>query len=139
MIEELIEGLEEQKKQKKQTNKVRYLGTSVAITSILYGIYIIGYEGYFINLVQPYISTLPEDLIGAALLLAGFTKAIGIATGNAFLKRQSIYALSFLWGGLAAVAALYSFGIGYPSPSYIFTAKILADCLRISFKGDFTP
>ena len=138
MIEELIDGLEEQKKQKKQTNRVRYLGTSVAITSILYGIFIVCYDGYFINLLQPYISTLPENLIGAALLLAGFAKAIGIATGNAFLKRHSIYALSFLWGGLTAVGVLYSFGIGYPSAVYIFTAKILADCLRISFKGDYT-
>lgn len=132
MSKEIIEGLEESKKQAK---KVHYLGMSVGIVSFLTGMFFTLFSGELSVFFQPYLKNVPEIFVGVTLVAFGAMKVIGILTNNMLLRKISIVALSFLWGSLFVVSTVYSFGIGFPSISFIFAGKVAADCMRISTRG----
>lgn len=132
MSKEIIEGLEESKKQAK---KVHYLGMSVGIVSFLTGMFFTLFSGELSVFFQPYLKNVPEIFVGMTLIGFGLMKVIGILTNNMLLRKISIVALSFLWGSLFVVSTVYSFGIGFPSISFIFAGKVAADCMRISTRG----
>ena len=132
MSKEIIEGLEESKKQAK---KVHYLGMSVGIVSFLTGMFFTIFSGELSVFFQPYLKNVPEVFVGVTLVLFGVMKVIGILTNNSLMRKVSIVALSFLWGSLFVVSTVYSFGIGFPSISFIFAGKVAADCMRISTRG----
>lgn len=132
MSKTIIEGLEESKKQAKKSH---YLGMSVGIVSFLTGMFFTLFSGELSVFFQPYLKNVPEVFVGMTLIIFGTIKVIGILTNNSLLRKVSIVALSFLWGSLFVVSTIYSFGIGFPSISFIFAGKIAADCMRISTRG----
>lgn len=118
---------------------IAFWGAVIAIYSILYGAFYLRHTGYLINQAEPYMSKLPEKGIGAALIIFGILKLVGVATRNKKIKRIGIWGLATIWGGLLAVAFLFSFGSGYPSSQWIDKLLVVIICSRISFRGDFYP
>lgn len=134
-----MENLKLKKELKKASNKrpSDFWGTLIAIVSILYGEFIFRVDGYFISNAEPYLSKLPEDIIGITLVTLGLFKLIGLFLQYQPFKRIGIWLLSGMWSGLFLVALTYSFGTGYPHPTYIFIGMITAGCFRVSLKGDY--
>ena len=114
-----------------------FWGYTTTFISLAYGHFIYTFDGYLIAHAQPYLRHLPEKWIGAFLLFSAILKLIGLITQIRFLKKWSIWLLSAIWGGLFFVSVTYSFGIGYPDPSYLFNLFILVACLRVSLKGNY--
>lgn len=132
MSKDIIEGLQANKK---QAEKNHYLGISVAVVSIINGYFYINYAGLLSFFFRPYIEVVPEVQIGYVLFFVGLFKLYGIITNNTIIRRISVILLSGIWGGLAFVSLLYSFGVGFPSLWFVYTGKIAADCMRISIRG----
>lgn len=114
-----------------------FWGYAIALLSLGYGHFIYVFNGYLIAHAQPYLKHLPEKWIGVFLIVAALLKLLGLATQTKLLKKWSIWLLSALWGGLFFVSVTYSFGVGYPDPSYLFNLFILVACLRVSLKGNY--
>ena len=114
-----------------------FWGALIAVVSILYGEFIFRVDGYLIANTEPYFQSLPVKVIGFALLLAGLTKLIGILTDNTLARKIGIWSLSGVWFALFVLAVTFSFGSGYPHPSYLFNFLAWASCLIVSFKGDY--
>lgn len=129
---DIIAGLEATKQQAKTSY---YLGMSVAVVSILTGLFFTIYAGELSVFFQPYVKDVPESFIGLMLIFFGLFKIIGISFNNKIIRRISIIVLSFLWGSLFVVSTFYSFGVGFPSLSFIFAGKLTTDCLRVSTRG----
>jgi len=115
-----------------------FWGALIAFVSILYGEFIFRVDGYLIARAEPYLSELPENIIGLLLLILGMVKLAGLGLQNKPLKKIGIWLLSGMWSGLFFVALTYSFGTGYPHPSYIFMGMIAIGCFRVSLKGDYS-
>lgn len=115
-----------------------FWGALIAIVSVLYGEFIYRVDGYLIANAEPYLSKLPENIIGAALMILGVLKIVGLLLQYKPLKKIGIWLLSGIWSGLFFVALTYSFGTGYPHPSYIFMGMIAIGCFRVSLKGDYS-
>lgn len=125
---------------KKASNKrpSDFLGSLIAMVSILYGEFIFRVDGFLIANAEPYLSKLPENTIGILLVLIGVLKLIGLVLQYKPLKKIGIWLLSGMWSGLFFVSLTYSFGTGYPHPSYIFMGMIAIGCFRVSLKGDYS-
>lgn len=134
MTKEIINGLENEKNRMK---KSKYLGLSVAVTTILVGIFFIAYDGYFIGLIPRALPTYYENIIGTVFVLAGTLKTYASMFNNMKLKRIMIIVLSVIWGGFFTVAMVYSFGAGYPNLMFVLVGKVTFDCLRVAFKGEY--
>lgn len=113
------------------------LGLLIAIVSIAYGEFTIRVNDYLIANTEPYFQSLPVKVIGFALLLSGLIKLIGILTDNTLARKIGIWSLSGVWFALFVLAVTFSFGSGYPHPSYLFNFLAWASCLIVSFKGDY--
>ena len=129
----LIRDIEQAKKRR----SFPALGIMVALISMTYGEFIIRVDGYLLAHSEPYLSGLPEDLIGALLLGFGLVKFIAIFAQSNRWKRVGIIGLSALWSGLFAVAVTFSFGSGFPHPSWQFALFVAAICLLESRRGDY--
>lgn len=123
----------------KQRNRkpVAFWGLMIAICSILHGDFIVQVEGYLLAHSEPYFYKLPENVVGYILLIAGVIKLIGVIFDYNPLKKIGIWMLSGVWSGLFILSFTFSFGTGYPNPSYIFMFFIMVACFRVSWKGDF--
>lgn len=115
-----------------------FWGALIALVSILYGEFIFRVDGFLIANAEPYLSKLPENAIGILLMILGVLKLVGLGLQYKPLKKIGIWLLSGMWSGLFFVALTYSFGTGYPHPSYIFMGMIAIGCFRVSFKGDYS-
>lgn len=115
-----------------------FWGALIAVVSILYGEFIFRVDGFLIANAEPYLSKLPENTIGILLMILGVLKLAGLVLQYKPLKKIGIWLLSGMWSGLFFVALTYSFGTGYPHPSYIFMGMIAIGCFRVSFKGDYS-
>lgn len=115
-----------------------FWGALIAVVSILYGEFIFRVDGFLIANAEPYLSKLPENTIGILLIIFGVLKLAGLGLQYKPLKKIGIWLLSGMWSGLFFVALTYSFGTGYPHPSYIFMGMIAIGCFRVSFKGDYS-
>lgn len=115
-----------------------FWGALIAVVSILYGEFIFRVDGFLIANAEPYLSKLPENTIGILLMIFGVLKLAGLVLQYKPLKKIGIWLLSGMWSGLFFVALTYSFGTGYPHPSYIFMGMIAIGCFRVSFKGDYS-
>lgn len=114
-----------------------FWGLLIASLSIWYGWFITAVEGYLLAHSEPYFQQLPEKAIGVALVIVGLVKVIGVLTHNGKMKKIGILGLSALWSGIFVLALTFSFGSGYPHPSYIFMGGVVIACFRVSLKGDF--
>ncbi|MFL2132990.1 hypothetical protein [Desemzia sp. FAM 23990] len=115
-----------------------FWGALIAGVSILYGEFIFRVDGYFINNAEPYLNKMPENVIGLMLVFLGCLKLVGLISHNRTLKKLGIWSLSGMWSGLFFVALTFSFGTGYPDPSYIFILPMMIGCFRVSLKGDYS-
>lgn len=115
-----------------------FWGALIAVVSILYGEFIFRVDGFLIANAEPYLSKLPENTIGILLMILGVLKLAGLVLQYKPLKKIGIWLLSGMWSGLFFVALTYSFGTGYPHPSYMFMGMIAIGCFRVSFKGDYS-
>lgn len=115
-----------------------FWGALIAFVSVLYGEFIFRVDGFLIANAEPYLSKLPENTIGILLMIFGVLKLAGLGLQYKPLKKIGIWLLSGMWSGLFFVALTYSFGTGYPHPSYIFMGMIAIGCFRVSFKGDYS-
>lgn len=124
---------------KKARNKQppRFYGLSIAIFSILYGEFIIRVDGFLLSWTEPYFQSIPVTLLGLLLITAGTIKLIGSLSNNLTLRKIGIWSLSGIWSGLFVLALTFSFGTGYPHPSYLFNGYFLAICLRVSIRGKY--
>lgn len=114
-----------------------FWGFLFAIGSVLYGEFIVRVDGYLLANTEPYFKMIPEDLIGWLMITAAVVKLAGVIINNGTLKRVGIISLSAMWSGIFVLATTYSFGTGYPHPSYIFMGIMMLGCFRIARKGDF--
>ena len=115
-----------------------FWGALIAVVSVLYGEFIFRVDGFLIANAEPYLSKLPENTIGILLMILGVLKLAGLVLQYKPLKKIGIWLLSGMWSGLFFVALTYSFGTGYPHPSYIFMGMIAIGCFRVSLKGDYS-
>lgn len=129
--------LEEAYQKEKAKNPSDFWGSLIAVASIWYGIFVFLVDGYLIAHAEPYMARLPEDTIGIGLIILGIMKMIGLISHHKLLKKIAIWGLSGIWTGLFVIATAFSFGTGYPHPSYIFMAFLMISCFRVSFKGDY--
>lgn len=113
------------------------LSVFVVLLSLGFGWFTYYYDGYLIANVEPYFSRVPEDLIGMSLVLFSVIKGLGVMTSRTVLKRIGILGMSATWTGILVLALTFSFGSGYPNPSYQFMGFVTAICFTISLKGDF--
>lgn len=115
-----------------------FWGALIAFVSVLYGEFIFRVDGFLIANAEPYLSKLPENTIGILLMILGVLKLAGLVLQYKPLKKIGIWLLSGMWSGLFFVALTYSFGTGYPHPSYLFMGMIAIGCFRVSLKGDYS-
>lgn len=113
------------------------LGFVISLLSITYGEFVARVDGYFLAHTEPYLRGLPEDIIGWLLIVAGVIKLLAILAKNTKLKRFGIVSLSVIWSGLFAVSFLYSFGTGWPHPSWQFMLFVTAICIIESIQGRY--
>lgn len=110
---------------------------AVSAFSFLYGTFIVRFDGYLLNYIEPQFRLLPVQILGSLLIIVSVIKIAGILSCNRYLKRFGIWGLSSTWSALFFFSVTYSFGTGYPDSGYLFNGFILVICLYISFKGDF--
>ena len=116
---------------------VAFWGLWISIVSIIYGEFIVRVDGYLLAHSEPYFARIPENPVGALLVIAGVIKLVGVVLDDGLIKKIGILSLSAMWTGIFIVALTFSFGSGYPHPSYIFMGFMMIGCFRISLKGDF--
>lgn len=117
---------------------LHFYGFTIALFSILYGEFILRVDGFLLSWTEPYFQVIPVNLIGALLIVAGLIKINGIVFNNTFLRKIGIWSLSGVWCGLFVLALSFSFGTGYPHPSYLFNGLFFVICLRVSIRGNFS-
>lgn len=124
---------------RKATNEKKrsFWGSLIAVVSILQGEFIVRVDGYLLEHSEPYLKNLPESAIGWLLILFGLIKLIAVIVKNNRFKKYAIWGLSALWTGLFLIALTYSFGTGFPHPSWITYMMVMISCYRVSLKGDF--
>lgn len=122
-------------KQQEIRRETPFFNIMIALVSILHGEFITRVDGYLVEYSEPYIEYLPEQLVGVALIILGVMKLVSILSDNTQLKKYSIWGLSGIWTGLFFIALTYSFGSGYPSPSWYFYFFVVSGCWHISRRG----
>ena len=110
---------------------------SISILSLFYGAFILIYGDYMHSLFSKLFDVIPDWSIALLLIASALIKLIGIHKQNKKIMRIGIVCLSAVWTAITAVYLVYSFGIGYPSPSFLFMGFIAIACYRVSKKGDF--
>ncbi|MGH2064784.1 hypothetical protein ACRCJ1_00095 [Aerococcus sp. L_4] len=114
-----------------------FWGAAIAWFSIFYGIFLIVFGEYMHSLFSRLFDVVPDWLIAVVLITSAVIKIVGIYSKNKKLMRIGIVALSAVWTAIEAVYLVFSFGIGYPSPSFLFVGLIVVICYRVAKKGDF--
>lgn len=118
-------------------NRISWLGFILAATSILRGTFVLNHDGFFLSYVEPYLKSLPENLIGSLIIVAGIIKMAGVLLKYKPLKRYGIWALAAMWWFQFGLAVSYSFGTGYPHDSWIYTLCIASICIYEAKRGVF--
>ena len=114
-----------------------FWGKLVSIASITEGMFILFSKEYISDRLDEYLLGADENIFGWLLVIFGVLKIMGILIHNSRLRASGIVGLSAVWGMLFMVSVLWSFGIGYPSNSFIFNGLMITLCLRVAFKGIF--
>lgn len=114
-----------------------FWGYSISILSLFYGSFILIYDDYMHSLFSRLFDVIPDWSIALLLIASALIKLIGICKRNKKLMRVGIICLSAVWTAIAAVYWVYSFGVGYPNPSFLIIGFIAIACYRVAKKGDF--
>ncbi len=122
---------------RKVQGSVPFWGATIAWFSIFYGVFLIVFGDYMHSLFSRLFDVFPDWFIAVVLIISAVVKLVGIYSKNKKLMRVGIVALSAVWTAIEAVYLVFSFGIGYPSPSFLFVGLIVVICYRVAKKGDF--
>ena len=114
-----------------------FWGFSISLLSLFYGSFILIFGDYMHSLFSRLFDVIPDWTIALLLITSALIKLIGIRKRNKKIMRVGIVCLSAVWTAIEAVYLVYSFGVGYPNPSFIFMGFIVIACYRVSKKGDF--
>ena len=114
-----------------------FWGYSISILSLFYGGFILIYGDYMHSLFSRLFDVIPDWSIALLLIISALIKLIGIRKQNKKIMRIGIVFLSAVWTAITAVYLVYSFGQGYPNPSFLFMSFITIACYRVAKKGDF--
>lgn len=114
-----------------------FWGYSISLLSLFYGSFILIYGDYMHSLFSRLFDVIPDWTIALLLIVSALIKLIGIRKGNKKVMRIGIVCLSAVWTAITAVYLVYSFGVGYPNPSFLFMGFITIVCYRVAKKGDF--
>lgn len=114
-----------------------FWGFFISVHSLFFGSFILIFGDYTHSLFSRLFDMIPYWTIAVVLIISAIIKLIGIHKQNKKLMRIGIVCLSAVWTAITAVYLVYSFGIGYPSPSFLFMGFIAIACYRVSLKGDF--
>lgn len=124
-------------KLKSEDKQYKPVSISVSLISILYGLFIFYYQGYFFGVLPIAINDVPSYVFAVPLILLGLLKLIGIYTGNRHIRRLAVIGLAAIWGGLFTVNFVYAFGEGYPNPMWLFMGRVVIDCGILAVKGRY--
>jgi len=113
------------------------LGLLISILSLFYGSFILIYGDYMHSLFSRLFDVIPDWSIALLLIASALIKLLGIYKKNKKVMRIGIVCLSAVWTAITAVYLVYSFGVGYPNPSFLFMGFIAIACYRVAKKGDF--
>ena len=114
-----------------------FWGGAISWFSIFFGIFLIIFGDYMHSLFSRLFDVVPDGIIATVLIISAVIKLVGIYSKNKKLMRIGIVSLSAVWTAIEAVYLVFSFGIGYPSPSFLFVGLIVVICYRVAKKGDF--
>ncbi len=114
-----------------------FFGYSISLLSLFYGGFILVFGDYMQSLFSKLFEVIPDWTIALVLIGSALIKLIGIRKGNKKVMRIGIVCLSAVWTAITAVYLVYSFGVGYPNPSFLFMGFITIVCYRVAKKGDF--
>lgn len=113
-------------------------GAFYAWFSLIFGTFLLVYGSYLHGIFAKLFDVIPGWTLALAVILSAVVKLVGIYTRNKKMMRVGIVSLSAVWTGLTAVYVVYSFGIGYPSPSFLFMGLVMVACYRIAWKGNYS-
>lgn len=122
----------------KRKKQIPAWGLLIGVVSVLFGEYIIRVDGFFVSVSEPILRNVNENGIGSVLLVLGVVKIISLLLDCKFAARLSIILLTVVWSALFMTAFAFSFGTGYPHPSYISNGAMAVACLIVSWRGNFT-
>ena len=114
-----------------------FWGYSISLLSIFYGGFILIYGDYMHSLFSKLFDVIPYWSIALLLIASALIKLTGIYKKNKKVMRVGVICLSAVWTAITAVYLVYSFGIGYPNPSFLFMGFVTFACYRVARKGDF--
>ena len=114
-----------------------FWGFSISLLSLFFGSFILVFGDYMYSLFSKLFDLIPDWTIAILLITSALIKLIGIRKKNKKVMRIGIICLSAIWTAITAVYLVYSFGIGYPNPSFLFMGFITIACYRVARKGDF--
>ena len=132
MENKVSEKLKEELEQEKPSY---FWGMTIAIASVMNGFHLLFYPSVLSERLDAYFLGANEDIFGVALALFGIIKIIGVIIDSENMRGVGIVGLSIVWGMLWVVAMMFSFGIGYPSTTYLTNGMMLVACLRVSYRG----
>lgn len=126
---------EKLKEEQQQAKPSYFWGVTVGIISLLNGLHLLFYEAVIVDRLNAYFLGVNEDIFGVVLVLFGGIKLVGVLIDSVTMRAVGIVGLSVTWGMLWVVALMYSFGLGYPSTTYLSNGMMLVACLRVSYRG----
>lgn len=114
-----------------------FWGCSISLLSLFFGSFILVYGDYMHSLFSRLFDVIPDWSIALLLITSALIKLLGIYKKNKKIMRVGVICLSAVWTAITAVYLVYSFGVGYPNPSFLFMGFISIACYRVAKKGDF--
>lgn len=113
------------------------VGKTVGWYSLIFGSFLLIYGDYLHGIFSKLFDVMPGWVLAGTLIISALVKLVGLYTKNRKLMQVGIVSLSAVWTGLTAVYLVYSFGIGYPSPSFLSMGLVMVTCYQEARKGDF--
>lgn len=113
------------------------VGKTVGWYSLIFGSFLLIYGDYLHGIFSKLFDVVPGWVLACTLIISALVKLVGLYTSNRKLMQVGIVSLSAVWTGLTAVYLVYSFGIGYPSPSFLSMGLVMVICYQEARKGDF--
>lgn len=114
-----------------------FWGFSISLLSLFFGGFILMFGDYMHSLFSRLFDVIPDWTIGVLLIVSALIKLVGIHKRNKKIMRVGIICLSAVWTAITAVYWVYSFGVGYPNPSFLIIGFVAVACYRVAKKGDF--
>lgn len=114
-----------------------FWGKVVSYFSIFHALFLLVQPDFILVPLDTYLLGINQRLIGGLLIVVAVTKLVGIYFDSDTLRVLGIIGLSGVWGVLFTLSLMWSFGIGYPSNTFLSAGFMLVAILRVAYKGVF--